>query len=231
MVEKKELECICKDIPRDFSNSDYMPIKQNILRYGIDFVAHAHLMKKARDNLIPGSISLEEFIKKYELNFEKSIVYEERNAIPSWPTLHLCHGFVGSLKSIEKEGIFIPEVAYLNMNYCFISKIDREIPYLSKDYGNLFWFTNKEGKICQWPKEKLDLGNKLIHRKFIPVDLTNIELIEQITIFTRDLWKQCVDDFEEEQTRKQTRDGANIQNLKKITELGRKLIVYYSQFF
>lgn len=81
--------------------------EHEILWYGIDAVAHTHLMNIARD--IPnGNLSVEEFIEKYSVEFGSG-----------------SYSFLVSLDGIEADGIFIPQ-----------QRVHRAVNLFDVDYKN-----------------------------------------------------------------------------------------------
>ncbi len=94
-ITKKELNELTLD---EVSRSVSYAYEHELFWYGINSVVHIHLMRMSRD-ISKGKSLLDEFIKKYELDFINSD-----------------YGFFLSLKKIEFDGIFIPQQAYYNSN-------------------------------------------------------------------------------------------------------------------
>lgn len=175
-----------------------------ILWYGVDAVAHVHLMQMAK-RIAEGKISIEDFMEKYGLDFgERPIKFYDQ-------VLAFEGGFSGLLKAIENDGIFIPQQAYRITH----GKAERLIQFFGGDYFNLI-------RKSSWTNK--DYANALIRRKWQPLDLKSPEIIEQGVRFGRDMWKTCVEGFEIIQ-----RGGKYGEpQPQHITDLGRKLIAYYS---
>lgn len=221
LVDK--LRCVS---PEDFSGKEYSAFKQNFLSYGIDVVAHAHLMQKVRNDLIKEKISLQEFTDKYNLNFEESpATYEYNKEMFSEKMARefskISCGFTGTLKSIERDGVFIPEETYSYIGgKRFKSRQDAEIHYFNPDYGNCL------------DTIRDDENWELMTRKFIPIDLTNPHLIERGLKFARDIWeKYCIGTFQESQSILSKNKEFDKVKVLKASNLGREFIVFYSQFF
>ncbi len=213
--------------PEDFKSGEYSTVKHDLISYGISAVAHTFLMKKARDDLIAGKISLEDFTKKYELNFKESPANLEYNISTgqfseedSKLFAQFSFGFVGTLRSLEKEGLFVPKEAH-PYACCrrFQSRQDAEIHYFSPDYGN-----------CLSTVKGNDDYN-FMHRKFVPEDLTNIKIVLRGVKFASDVWqKYCVGNFEETQDYLMKCKELNKEKTAQATEVGRKFIAFYSEW-
>lgn len=186
----KELNELTKE---EVSRKVSYAFEHEILWYGIDAIAHAHLMRMAKD-ISEGKLSQDEFVKKYKLNFRRS------------------YGFVGSLEKIESDGIFMPQHTCRDGEG---NKFDREVHFFNSDYGN------RVNKKC-WENKKYAI--ELMGRRWQPSDLRNPELVEQGIKFGRDMWLTCVEGFEVAQ--KGYLDVS--AQPQKVTDLGRKLIEYYS---
>lgn len=176
-----------------------------ILWYGICAVAHTHVMRMARD-IAEGKISQDEFVKKYELDFESEK-----------------YGFVLPLKKIENHGIFIPSDAY----YSDANGLERTISFFDSDYNNRIMFHES------WVDK--EYAYKLVEKLWQPSDLANAEVVEQGVKFGRDMWQTCVEGFNRVKggSIKGTRNGKDIYGPaqpKKVTDLAEKLIAYYSEF-
>lgn len=172
-----------------------------LLCYGLQSVAHAYIMQIAKE-ISSGGISLDEFIQKYDIKFggvEK---------------------FQISVQGIKSDGIFIPNVEHY------------------KDDGRTFWLFNDDhrnriyragefisGKfVSDWKDQ--NYADALTRRVWQPSDLENLNLIEQGLKFGRDMWKTCVIGFDRyKQGHQEHRVPAQTQ---KVTDLGEKLINYYS---
>jgi len=184
------------------------PYNHEILWYGVDAVVHFHLMTVAQD-ISGGKISQEEFFERYELRFNDSL-----------------HLLIVPLEKIESDGIFIPKHAYWDKKGN-IRKRRRKIFLFNVDYNN---FIRGEGWVDK------EYARQLTYRSWHPSDLKDPVLIEQGVKFGRDLWITCVDVFEK------TKDGDGClmgvdadgkeyyspPQPEKITDLGEKLIAYYS---
>lgn len=168
-----------------------------LVYYGIEAIAHIELMKKAIE-ISKNKISIEDFFKKYKIDFERI----NGNVINN--------GFIGSLRSIENEGIFIPTHAYFN-------KEDRKIYFFSADYKN---------RIYTWPENKLSLI-ELANKKWnFSKDFNDIALVEQGLIFGKCIWESCIKGFEKYQ--KGVKEYSIQKQPKNITNLGKRLIKYYN---
>ncbi|GEM_PF-1423079 len=186
----KELNELTKE---EVSRKVSYPYEHEILWYGIDAIAHTHLMRMAKD-ISEGKLSQDEFVKKYRLDFRRS------------------DGFVASLEKIESDGIFIPQQACSDEEG---KKFDREVHLFNSDYGNIV--RNKS-----WVNKEYAI--ELMDRRWQPSDLRNPDLVEQGIKFGRDMWLTCVEGFETSQ-----RGFLDVSRQpQKVTDLGRKLIEYYS---
>ena len=81
-----------------------------ILSYGVDAIAHFHLMSMAKD-VAEGRLKKEKFIETYGIQFKGDM------------------GFLGSLDGAVADGIFIPQQRVLDENGI-------KIWYFDLDYGN-----------------------------------------------------------------------------------------------
>ncbi len=197
---KKELNDLTK---AEVSRSISFAYEHEMLWYGIDAVAHVYLMRMARD-ISKGILKQDEFIRKYELDFGNQEC-----------------GFVLSLNKIESDGLFIPQQAYCPGNG---KRLDRKIHFFNGDYDNR---VRHKGWVDK------DYANQLMERKWEPSDLENPELVEQGVKFGRDMWGTCVKEFEisKRGILKEIYNGKRIYSLpqpQKVTDLGEKLITYYS---
>ena len=187
----------------EVSRSVSYAYEHEMLWYGIDAVAHAHLMRMAKD-ISDGKLSQEEFVEKYHLDFGSQN-----------------YGFVVPLEKIESDGIFIPQQAYCGSDG---QRWERRVHFFNHDYGNR---VRHDG----WVEK--EYARQLMDRKWQPSDLENPELFEQGVKFGRDMWRTCVQGFERTKrgTLKGFRDGKDIYGSpqpQKVTDLGEKLIAYYS---
>lgn len=114
------------------------------------------------------------------------------------------YGLIVSLKQIEFKGIFIPQQAYWDRD-------DRKIHFFNPDLGNRVYHDSWIDK---------DYALQLIDKKWQLSDLENPKLVEQGIKFGRDMWRTCVEGF--------NRTKREYSQPQKITNLGEKLIEYYS---
>ena len=147
-----------------------------VLDYGVKAMAHVHLMSMAR-NIAAGQISLDDFVADYGLDFE-----------------HEPRIFLGRLKSMEDDSVYVPQTAYRYI--CgeiggLGSKRPGMVPYFSSDYKNLFIGTSltEQGYIEGTPIE-------LFEKDWKPEDLQNPEIVEQGIVFGKKLWELSVAEFE-----------------------------------
>src|SRR3989344_6563893 len=149
-------------------------------------------MRQARD-IASEKILLEQFVEKYRLkDFGRG--------------KEIGPGFFGSLRAIQNDGIFIPEQK-------FYGKENFEFSYFHPDYGNRF-IGSRLG-----PNTKNALFLMDDHT-WKPEDFTALEIIERGEKFGRDMWKTCVDGFEE---------WKSITQYQRVIDIGRELIKYYSE--
>lgn len=167
------------------------PYEHEILWYGIEAVAHVHVMRMAQA-VISGSMAPEAFMEMYQLQFG---------------TVGRGSGFDGSLKAIERDGIFVPEHAY------WFFPGDRTVSFFERNYIN---------RTCHpsWRNKEYAYAWALMDRTWKPSDLSDRSMIEQGIRFGRDLWVTCTEGFERAVVR-------NAQP-ERLTELGRRLIAFYS---
>lgn len=165
--------------------------------YGLDAVAHFHLMDKARD-VYGGKISKDDFVEKYRLRFDKY----GRIAVP--------------FESIEKDGVFIPEMAYWGKK----GRSEVDVSLFKGDHKNRIFMDSWKNK---------DSAKGLINRKWEFSDFGTSYLVEQGVIYGKDMWRSCVEEFEE------TKNGVIYDGCvceppmdPKIKRLGENLIGYYS---
>lgn len=168
--------------------------------YGLDAVAHFCLMDKARD-VYRGNISKDDFVEKYRLRFDKRGYL----AVP--------------FESIEKDGIFIPE-----MTYGFFGKKPR-----SEVDVSLFDAGDHINRILMPSWKDKDYAVALMRRKWEFSDFEDADLVEQGVRYGRDFWGTCVAGFNE------NKDGMFFEGKMyepaipaKLKRLGEKLVGYYS---
>ena len=157
-------ELTVEEVSREVSYS----YEHEMLWYGVEAVAHAHLMRMAKD-ISDGRLSQEKFVEKYGLDFGS------KNS-----------GFVFPLEKIESDGIFIPQQAYWGSDG---QRCERKVHFFEHDYINR---VRHDGWI-----EK-EYAMQLIDRKWQPSDLENPELVQQGIKFGRDMWRTCVEGFHRE---------------------------------
>lgn len=140
--------------PEEISRKISYPFEHEILWYGIDGVAHAHLMRKAKE------LGAEQFVAKYVLN-------REMNSSASVP---VCLD-----TTIENDGIFIPRARHYDLH---TGKFDQDtaVPLFFVDYRGKFnrsdlWWLTERGK--KWKVE--DFANPEILRQGVEfgIDLWN----------------------------------------------------------
>jgi hypothetical protein len=183
--------------------------RHNLLGYGVNAIAHVHLMRKAKEYLLPKILPLAEFIAKYGLTFDKR-----------W-------GLLGPLKKIESDGIFVPRQKHW-AEYGEDGEEDEIIlNYFGQDYGNKL--------LSGEDREKYRYAEALMKKKWQPEDLENPELLEQGLRFGQDLWTICVQDFHSSKNgtiRVLFPDGRRLLNPpqpQKVTDLAERLIEYYCE--
>lgn len=103
---------------REVSRSVSYAYEHEILWYGIEAVAHAHMLQRAKE-ISEGEFTREEFLSLFCLDFEEGNHHSMGDSFQ----------FVGPLKNIESSGIFIPQHAYS-------TEKPRMIFYFSSDYRN-----------------------------------------------------------------------------------------------
>lgn len=197
---KRAIDCLSLD---DTSRERSYAFEHELLFYGVEAVAHYHLMSMARD-ISEGKISLDEFVKKYGLSFGI-------NPESMYPKL-ASPQFTGNLTLLANDGIFVPQQAY-NLPYV---RRSGKIQFFSTDYFNR---TRQDG----WVDESF--AEELIKRTWQPTDLQDPELAEKGMRFDRDLWKTCLLGFEDLQIYQK---GVRTAQPDHVTELGKQLIKYYS---
>lgn len=184
-----------------------------ILGYGIKAVAHAHLMQMAR-GIAEGRLSRGEFIEKYGLEFMDNGLIEKYGS----EFMDNGLGFFAPLEKIESDGIFIPQQAYTSGE---------------KRSDNIVWFFDPDwhNRVFSHYWADKEYALQLLDRKWQPSDLENPELVQQGARFGREAWLTCVVRFDEIVNRVPgEHSGGNDTPAqpKKVTDLGRKLIPYYS---
>jgi len=172
-----------------------------IVWYGLDAVAHVHVMRKAKE-VAEGKLSTDEFVNKYDLNWKITKLTNGTSLVK--PCIQL--------KKVASDGIFMPK--HLN---CIGGWEDysREVRLFNYDYLNrvsLDSWTNKE------------YAKDLVRTSWSG-DLKDADLIEQGIIFGKDMWNTCSVGFEN-WVKELHRIRKN--QPQKVTDLGRKLIEYYS---
>jgi hypothetical protein len=183
---------------------------KEILHSGIDGVAIAYLMKKAGD-ISSGKITREEFVKKYDIDFEKhefgfitplekikcDIDFEKND-----------YGLTVPLNKIESEGIFIPEQAYWNSRR---QKTNRDV-----------WvFDARYRERLLWSRSPNDF-KYLMHawdRKLTPEDLADPILSGQVVEFGKIILHSSVDKY--------NKNYKDTMQPKNVTAVAEKLIEYY----
>ncbi len=195
--------------PEEVSRRVSYAYQHEILWYGIDAVAHAYLMHRARD-IREGKISLEEFARKFGLNFEDKIEVYDRPF------------FSGSLTAIEADSIFVPPQAYLNGEG---NRYEKRVCFFHPDYRNRI-------SMGSWTNKAV--ARLLTEKIWHPSDLEDPYTVEEGLKFGKDMWATCVVGFEEGKGpmyESQTEEGKFIftkPQPQKVTDLGRRLIAYYS---
>jgi hypothetical protein len=90
--------------------------------YGMDSVAHFHLMSVARD-VARGNISKDDFVSKYELRIDEN-------------------GIAFPFRNLEKDGIFVPNMIYVIGK----KKRDSDVTLFKGDYRNRVYDPDWEDK-------------------------------------------------------------------------------------
>ena len=145
------------------------------LYQGMEALAHAYLMLKAR-GVVRGEVSLEDFVNRFSLEFG------QKN--PG------CKGFTVLLKSIEGDGIIVPEQAYL--------------PEFSNKAGEnrtVGLFDNHWlGNWVRYDDARRSYAVRLIERIWQKEDLRDKSLVDDGALFGLDLWRTHAQYFEDRLT-------------------------------
>lgn len=192
-----------------------------LIGYGVGAVAHVHLMRKAQD-VASKRLTGEEFCGRYAIKSIENSRYG-------------FHGLLVPIVSIEKDGIFIPQPAYLEWQGRDLQSRQlqinrrRRIWLFSPDYGNIFDVYRRRGK----EGERYEYAWQLMDRVWKSEDFQDAELVRLGILFGEDMWKSCVINFDE-YSGAPIKTGYNQGHITKIqpqhiTELGRRLIKYYSE--
>lgn len=207
----KELDEATKKAINDLSLDDASrehsyAFEHELLFYGVEAVAHYHLMNMAR-GIFEGEISIDEFVKKYALSF--GINPESMHPQLASPQ------FTGNLTLLANDKIFVPQQAY---NLPGVRRSGK-VRFLYSDYRNRMHNDSWTDKAS---------AKALIKRIWQPSDLQNPELVKQCARFGRDLWQTCVSGFDRYKNGDKTEFYTIPQQPKHVTELGEQLIEYYS---
>lgn len=170
--------------------------------YGFLGLAHILLFREAR-SVVRGEVSLDTFVEKCDLRD-----FSGQGNPPLQPAGYRFYvgGFSGSSSKIaEQTGVFLTKD---------LSKIKSgRIHFVYSDYINVLWDLEKEGQY--------DQTANLAHRRWLPEDFMDSELVENGIRFGKVMWANVVKEYE-------SLSKMNSQS-DEITEAGRKLIAYYDQ--
>lgn len=183
----------------DTSRERSYAFEHELLFYGVEALIHYHIMNMAR-NISEGKISTDEFVKKYRLIFGDDPELEYTNVSPQ---------FIGNLKLLTDDGIFVPQQAY-NLPHV---RSNGKVRFFDSDYRNRLSYDGWSNK---------QLAHTLIDHIWRPADLQNLELTRQGVEFARDLWQTCIWGFNF------YKDGQGKTQPRHVTEPGEQLIEYYS---
>lgn len=189
------------------ANSGY---SHEILWYGVEAIAHVHLMRMALD-ISEGRLSVDDFVSKYSLDFDGAL-----------------SGIFVPLRKIELDGVYIPQPAYAERWHGGEpSEKKRPVCLFNGDYHNRIGYDYTPVETDHWGPDK-QYARQLISRKWQPSDLENQVLMEQGVRFGRDLWRTCVAGFEWHcKYRHEGWGWKESHQAQRVTDLGRKLIAYY----
>ncbi len=90
--------------------------EHEILWYGIDSIVHIYLMDKARE-ISSGIISREDFMRKYDINYEDSLLS-------------------AGIEGIRRKGIFVPQQKEKKTIYLFSRDYNAKLPYTPEYYSS-----------------------------------------------------------------------------------------------
>ena len=127
------------------------------------------------------------------------------------PSRYRTKPFSVSLQAIQSNGVFIPIHAYSNLD------LDRKIVLFDVDYENCI--DSKDWKNQEY-------AFKLTGRTWSAKDFEKPRIVSSGIRFAKDLWQDSVNGFEKNQAGQSCEDTPQPSN---VTELGRKLIAYYSE--
>lgn len=198
---KREIDLLT---PNEVSRGTSYAFEHELLWYGVEAVAHHHLMRQARD-VAHGKTTFPAFCRKYQL-----ISGKWKSGAPRFLAV--------PLKTIEHDGVYVPKQAYWDdagTNH------ERDIRLFSGDYRNRFYQDNTKNA-----KKDITLIELFEKRKFDKASLKDPRFIADGIRFSRDLWRRAVRGFEEYQRGDERIDIA-VQPTH-VTRLGGKLMRYYS---
>ena len=107
------------------------------------------------------------FIEKYELSLANRFI-------------------VGQLRSLEKDGIFVPDQVFFDSGGSILDNPERYRPvlYFNFDYRNRIFYK-------EW-KDK-ELGERLVNRRWKLEDLKQATIIKEGKIFSDLFWLTCLE--------------------------------------
>ncbi len=182
--------------------------------YGVEALACTYIAGKSKEAIREG-ISVEDLVKRYELdNFEGE---GQKGRIGG--------GFTCSVQGLRKDSIFIPRL-----------KDDRRISLFDIDHTNKFGsprhpFGSLTTEDVENAFELVDYNRGINSWSY--KDLRDEEKLRKALKFGKDMWKRCVESFEKykEPSPIHTRGDRVLEwspgQPQKVTDLGRKIIVYW----
>ena len=160
-------------------------------------------MSKAKETFQNG-ISLEQFIRKYDIRFKERYL---ACTINNKPYYGIFEGIIYQIKQIAKEGIFIPKYQEEDITTWWL---------FQPDYLHCF-------KVEEW---KINDREFLLRRKWRREDLSNKELIEKGLNLGKEMWEYSIKNFD------YYKEGNTKIKLpktpKKTKKIAQRLIEYYN---
>lgn len=180
-------------------------LAQEVLNYGLNAVAHAYVMRMAKD-VAERNLPVNEFIKKYEISF----VRRDSKSRCRFP-----------LSKLEEDGIFVPD--YRAIKSCTL---------FDNDYLNKFTRRSKvlpERFDEEWLNEAIGNAHSLIYGDWSAESFGDSAALSQGLKFAQDLWTISVDGFERHQEELERREINGSERQQHLRALGKELIAYYNQ--
>ncbi|HRZ85535.1 MAG TPA: hypothetical protein P5277_02025 [Candidatus Paceibacterota bacterium] len=227
---RKQIDALKELSMDDISTNRYHAFGHELVKYGIDSVAHMCLMNSAMRELIKNKGNLDDFVKENGLSFNGN------RGFLGFKKLQNFDKDYGVLANMRKQGLYIP-LCIQSVRFKIYSFLDEDLVYFSPDYYNRFYdgrdndlkahekWDGSEIPIdsrLYFTEKELDIRKELIEkRNWSKEDLTNTELIMKGIVFSRALWRNCVKSF--------TQFSESRNQPANFTNAGKKLIDYYTR--